>query len=60
MLTNAVFRILVLSLRDPNGKNGTPCWKNAHGILFTLTELNLNLDNDRGFGSSRYGVDARG
>ncbi len=31
---------------------GPWCWKNAHGILVTLAELNLNLDNDRGFGSS--------
>ncbi len=34
-------------------KMGPRCWKNAHSILFTLTELNLNLDTDRGFGSSQ-------
>ena len=44
---------LLLSLRDPMAKKGHWCWKTSMWCLFTLIELNLNLDSDRGFGSSR-------
>ena len=53
-----LFRILVLSLRDPHGKKGTQMLKNNHVAFVDInraqTEQQLNFVHDRDFGSSPH------
>ncbi len=58
MLCDALFTILVLSLRDPDDKNGTPMLKKMHGVFVYIdrAQTQLNLDHNRRFGASHLKI----